>query len=70
MDFLEEMGVAAHKVASFELVDIPLIQKMARTGKPLIMSTGMANVEEIEEALQSAREAGATQRRPRNPLRP
>jgi pseudaminic acid synthase len=61
VDFLEEMGVPAHKVASFELVDIPLIQRMARTGKPLIMSTGMATVEEIEEALRSARDAGATQ---------
>ena len=61
VDFLEEMGVPAHKVASFELVDIPLIQRMARTGKPLIMSTGMATVEEIEEALCRAREAGATQ---------
>ena len=61
VDFLEEMGVPAHKVASFELVDIPLIQQMARTGKPLIISTGMATVEEIEEALLSARAAGATQ---------
>jgi pseudaminic acid synthase len=61
VDFLEQMNVPAHKLASFELVDIPLIQKMACTGKPLIISTGMATVAEIEEAMESARAAGATQ---------
>lgn len=58
IDLLEDLNTPAYKIASFEAIDLPLIRYAASTGKPMIISTGMANDEEIEEAINAAKEGG------------
>ena len=60
VDFLENLGVPCYKIASFENVDLPLIRKVARTGKPIIASTGMTTVAELSDLVQTVRENGCT----------
>ena len=60
VDFLEDLGVLCYKIASFENVDLPLIRKVARTGKPIIASTGMTTVAELSDLVQTVRENGCT----------
>ena len=60
VDFLEKMDVPCYKIASFENIDLPLIKKVAQTGKPIIASTGMASLAELSELVTTARENGCT----------
>jgi N-acetylneuraminate synthase len=59
VDFLESLDVPCYKIASFENTDIPLIRKAASTGKPIVLSTGMATVAELDESIRAARESGS-----------